>query len=106
LKEDQDSDKRAAEIFMQSITVGDPETMTQENKIDVLRGTCAFLLKELQKTYMYIERHSNGHDSFLHKDLAQSMSYAEDLLTMFFPDFLKLEEDEEKENEDGDGNGD
>ena len=73
--------------------------MSIEDKVEVLRGTCCFLLKELQKTYLYIQRHRNGHDTFLHKDLAQAIDKSEDVITMFFPDFLEADDDPEEQEQ-------
>ena len=101
--EERDRDRKEVERFMENLSKNSPDEMALEDTVGMLRGICAFLLKELQKTYMYMERHSIGHDSFLHRDLGQAMDHTEQMLMMFFPDFISLEDEEEKEDDKGTG---
>ena len=103
MNDDRKSDKKEADMFVKSMGIGKPEEMAVEDTVEVLRGVCCFLLKELQKTYIHMARHAIDHDSMLHKDLGTAYSRTEEMLTLFFPDYLNY--GQENSDDDGDKDG-
>lgn len=92
MKEEQDSDRNEAETFLDSLSEKKLTEMSEMDRINVLHGVCFFLLKELQKIYMHLEKHSIAYDTMLHRDLANIFAQTDGVLATFFSDLIQLEQ--------------
>ena len=95
MKNERDNDRRQADLFFKSIEQQvSSEDMSIENKVEVLRGVTCFLIQTIQNLYLHVARHSIAHDSFLNGDLGDVFSKTEEMLNLFFDDFMNAKEGE------------
>jgi len=99
MNDDRDKDRALASQFLRTVETKD---VALEDKVEVLRGVCCFLLQQLQKTYMYITRHTNGYDSMMVQELSEIYRQTDEMMTMFFPDYLEPADEGEEEDDDDD----
>jgi hypothetical protein len=88
-------------MFIKKLNMTAPDEMEASDKIEVLRGVSAYLLLQVEKLYMHIIRHSAvGHDTVLYRDMAEAVSEIEEMMNLFFPDFLRAGESQHDDDHD------
>jgi len=99
MNEERDRDSKEVDKLLKEFVPedGNLENMPIEDKIEILRGVCAFLLLEVQKLYMFIARNSSTlYDNVLHNSMGNNLIQSDDILNTCFQDYLVPREDDDE----------